>query len=226
MRALVVEDQVLVRDAIAKRLRASGHAVDEAIDGATAESFVRSYTYDVWILDRLLPDGDALFRLKAWREQGLTTPALFLTAFDRVSDRLSGFEVGGDDYLVKPFDMDELLARIAAIARRGSTIRPSVIRIADLEIDIGRREVRRSGIALPLRNKEFVALQLLAERAGTVVSRGELIAGCWGEEHQPASNAEEVIIASLRRKLGVPPLLRTVRGAGYILDAADGKATS
>src|SRR5579859_2383630 len=128
MRALVVEDQAPVRNAIAKRLRASGHAVDEATDGATADSFVRSYTYDVWVLDRLLPDGDALLHLKAWRAQGLTTPALFLTAFDRVPDRLSGFEAGADDYLVKPFDMEELMARLAAIARRGSAIRPSVIR--------------------------------------------------------------------------------------------------
>ncbi|WP_266168897.1 response regulator [Dyella subtropica] len=226
MRALVVEDQAPVRNAIAKRLRASGHAVDEAADGATAESFIQSYTYDVWVLDRLLPDGDALLRLKGWRDRGVTTPALFLTAFDRVADRLSGFEVGADDYLVKPFDMEELLARLAAIARRGSVIRPSIIRIADLEVDVGRREVRRAGIALPLRNKEFVALQLLAERAGKVVSRDELIAGCWGEENQPASNAEEVIIASLRRKLGGPPLLRTVRGAGYILEAPDDKASS
>lgn len=218
MRILVVEDQFELRQAVAKRIRALGHAADEAADGGTAESFIRSYAYDALILDRLLPDGDAIALLRRWRSDGIATPALFLTAFDRIDDRIDGLASGADDYLVKPFSMDELMARIAAIARRGSAIRPSLIRVRDLEIDLGRREVRRNAVLLPLRPKEFAVLQMLAERAGQVVPRNELIAGCWGEDHEPTSNAEEVVIAALRRKLGSPPLLRTVRGSGYLLE--------
>lgn len=221
MRLLVLEDQTDLREAVAGRLRAHGHAVDEAEDLATAESFVRSYGYDAFVLDRTVPDGDALDSLRQWRTRGIATPALFLTARDAVEDRIDGFAGGADDYLVKPFSMDELLARITAIGRRGGAIRPSVVRVADLEVDLGRREVRRGGIALPLRPKEFTLLQLLAERAGQVVARADILAGCWGEAQQPASNADEVLIAALRRKLGAPPLLRTVRGAGYVLDGAD-----
>ena len=134
MRALIVEDQLELRQAVAKRFRASGHAADEAGDGAMAESFVRSYAYDVLVLDRLLPDGDAIALLQRWRGQGIQTPALFLTACDRIDDRIEGLASGADDYLIKPFSMDELMARIAAIARRGGAIRPSVIRVGDLEV--------------------------------------------------------------------------------------------
>ncbi|ALN60093.1 Transcriptional regulatory protein, C terminal - transcriptional regulator [Lysobacter enzymogenes] len=221
MRVLLLEDQSDLRDAVAGRLRAHGHAVDEAGDLAEAESFVQSYAYGALVLDRTLPDGDALAALQRWRQRGIATPALFLTARDAVADRVEGFAGGADDYLVKPFSMDELVARIGAIGRRGGAIVPSTIRIADLEVDLGRREARRAGIALPLRPKEFALLQLLAERAGQAVPRQDILAACWGEEQQPASNAEEVLIATLRRKLGDPPLLRTVRGSGYRLDVPD-----
>ena len=226
MRVLLVEDQPELRDAIAKRLRALGHAVDEAGDAASAQSFLLSYTYDVVVSDRLLPDGDALDHLPQWRQHGLQAPVLFLTACDRVQDRVEGLSSGADDYLVKPFAMDELVARIGAIARRGGTVRPAVLRIADLEIDSGRREVRRGGVLLPLRPKEFVLLQMLAERAGQVVTRREIASCCWGEDHEPASNADEVIVASLRRKLGAPALLHTVRGAGYLLESSGADGTS
>lgn len=225
MRLLVLEDQTDLREAVAGRLRTHGHAVDEAADLADAESYLLSYAYDALVLDRTLPDGDALASLRQWRQRGIGTPALFLTARDAVEDRIDGFAGGADDYLVKPFSMDELIARVAAIGRRGGAIRPSVLRVSDLEIDLGRREVRRGGIALPLRPKEFSLLQLLAERAGQVVGRNDIVAACWGEEQAPASNADEVLIAALRRKLGNPPLLRTVRGAGYLLDGTDAART-
>lgn len=225
MRLLVLEDQTDLREAVAGRLRTHGHAVDEAADLADAESYLLSYAYDALVLDRTLPDGDALASLRQWRQRGIGTPALFLTARDAVEDRIDGFAGGADDYLVKPFSMDELIARVAAIGRRGGAIRPSVLRVSDLEIDLGRREVRRGGIALPLRPKEFSLLQLLAERAGKVVARNDIVAACWGEEQAPASNADEVLIAALRRKLGNPPLLRTVRGAGYLLDGTDAART-
>lgn len=218
MRVLVVEDQIEICQAVGRRLRAEGHGVDEAGDGGTAESFVSSYRYDVIVLDRMLPDGDALELLQRWRSRGVATPVLFLTARDLVEDRVDGFEAGADDYLVKPFAMDELMARLTAIARRGATTRPSRARIGDLEIDFGRREVRRAGVLLTLRAKEYALLQLLATHVGRVVSRGEIVASCWGEDHEPLSNVEEVVIAALRRKLGRPPLIRTVRGAGYLLE--------
>ncbi len=222
MRVLVVEDETEIRQAVARRLRAGGHGADEAEDGGSAESFVATYRYDVIVLDRMLPDGDALELLRRWRARGLAAPVLFLTARDLVEDRVDGFEAGADDYLVKPFAMDELMARLRAIARRGTTTRPSRVEIGDLEIDFGRREVRRGGVLLTLRPKEHAVLELLAARAGRVVSRHQIVAGCWGEDHEPLSNVEEVVIAALRRKLGRPPLIRTVRGAGYLLEAEDG----
>ena len=218
MRVLVVEDQAEMRRAIGRRLRADGHGVDEAGDGGEAESFIETYPYDVIVLDRMLPDGDALEALERWRNRGVVAPVLFLTARDRIEDRVEGFEAGADDYLVKPFAMDELMARLVAIARRGATTRPHRIEIADLEIDLARREVRRAGILLPLRPKELALLQLLATHAGRVVTRRQIVASCWGEDHEPSSNVEEVVIAELRRKLGPPPLIRTVRGAGYLLE--------
>ena len=218
MRVLVVEDELEIRQAVARRLRAGGHGVDEAVDGDEAESFIASYSYDVLVLDRMLPDGDSLERLERWRSGGLVTPALFLTARDQVSDRVAGFEAGADDYLVKPFAMDELVARVSALGRRGASMRPSRLEVADLVIDFSRREVRRGGVLLPLRPKEYAVLELLAGQAGRVVSRERLVAGCWGEEKSPGSNVEEVVVAALRRKLGKPPLIHTVRGVGYRLE--------
>lgn len=218
MRVLVVEDQEELRAALVRRLRTDGHGVDEAADGATAESFVQSYRYDAIVLDRMLPDGDALERLEEWRREGMSAPVLFLTARDRVEDRVAGLGAGADDYLVKPFAMDELLARLSAIARRGPAPRSAVVGVGDLEIDAGRREVRRDGVLLPLRPKEYAILELLANHAGQVVSREQIVSSCWGEDHEPLSNVEEVVIAALRRKLGKPSPIRTVRGAGYLLE--------
>lgn len=221
MRLLIVDDHPDLRDAIAKRLARLGHAIDTAGDCGDADSFIRSYAYDVVLLDRMLPDGDAIDLLQRWRQQGLQMPVLFLTACDAVHDRVAGFASGGDDYLIKPFSMDELVARVYALGRRGASLRPSLIRITDLEVDLGRREVRRAGVLLPLRPKEFTLLQLLAEHAGQVVTRSAIIAGCWGEGQEPDSNAEEVLVAALRRKLGASSLIRTVRGSGYLLDVPE-----
>ena len=224
MRILIVEDDEDIRLAVARRLRADGHGVDVAPDLGTAESFVASYTYEAVVLDRMLPDGDGLDGLDRWRRRGLEMPVLFLTARDEIEDRIEGFRAGGDDYLVKPFSMDELVARLGAVARRSAARRPNRLHIADLDIDFGRREVRRAGILLTLRAKEFALLELLALRAGRLVSKQQILAGLWGEEHAPLSNVEEAVVAALRRKLGRPSLIRTVRGAGYLLEDDDGAA--
>jgi DNA-binding response OmpR family regulator len=220
MRVLVVEDEDEMRGSISRRLRGEGFAVDEAGDVDEARRAIGVSEYDCLVLDRVLPGGDALDLLAELRNTGECTPALFLTSRDTVDDRVAGFEAGGDDYLVKPFAMEELTARVQSLCRRARSARPAVARIADLEIRSARREVRRDGVLLPLTSKEFAILELLVESLGAVVSRSRIIEHCWDEHTDPLSNVVEVHLASLRRKLGEPPLIRTVRGAGYLLDAA------
>jgi len=218
LRILVVEDEEELREAIVRRLRAQGHGVDGAGNLALADELVSVNDYGVVVLDRRLPDGDGVSLLRGWRERELRTPVLVLTARDEIGDRVAGLEAGADDYLVKPFAMAELLARVAAVGRRGPIAQLSAITVADVEIDTARREVRRGGVLLPLRPKEFALIQLLASRLGQAVSRQEIVGQCWDEEHDPLSNVEEVLVASLRRKLGKPSLIRTVRGVGYLLE--------
>ncbi|MEM7352207.1 MAG: response regulator transcription factor [Acidobacteriota bacterium] len=219
MRILLVEDHAELRAAIGRRLRARGDRVDEMGDGRDLLDYLGEADYDAVVLDRMLPDGDALMRLMEARRRGCQTPMLLLTSRDQIEDRVAGLEAGADDYLVKPFAMEELLARLNAIARRQAPPRPSVLRVADLEVDTGRREVRRGGVLIPLRPKEFALLELLATRAGRAVRRDEILEYCWDVLHDPASNVEEVLVASLRRKLGKPALIHTVRGVGYLLEA-------
>lgn len=221
MRLLVVGDQLGLRNLIARHIRVQGDAADIVGDTGSADSFLKSYVYDAIVLGAWVSSADGLKLLRRWRLTGMRTPVLFLTGRDEAADRIEGFASGADDCLSKPFAMDELFARLGAIARRGLSPRPGIIRIQDLQIDLARREVRRGKQVLAMRPKEFAVLRMLAERAGQLVYRKELIMGCWDESNEPASNAEEVIIASLRRKLGVPNLLRTIRGAGYLLESSD-----
>lgn len=219
MRILLAEDHAELRAAIARRLRAMGNSVDEVADLHSILHYLQAATYDVAVLDRMLPDGDSISALRCLRSAANRTPILLLTARDHIADRVEGLEAGADDYLVKPFAMDELLARIGVLARRGTLPRSQIVQVADLELDSGRREVRRGGVLIPLRPKEYVLLELLATRLGRAVSRSDILDYCWDVQESPASNVEETIIASLRRKLGDPPLIMTVRGMGYKLDA-------
>ncbi|MGQ0802808.1 MAG: response regulator transcription factor [Actinomycetota bacterium] len=219
MRVLLVEDEAELRDSLTRRLRASGIAVDEAPDLGEAQAAVGVNEYDCLVLDRMLPGGDALELVTALRGRGHSVPALFLTARDTVDDRVAGFEAGGDDYLVKPFAVEELIARVHSLCRRSATARPARVCIEDLELDAARREVRRGGVLLPLTAKELAILELLAASPGAVVTRTRIIEHCWDEHTDPLSNVVEVHMASLRRKLGAPDLIRTVRGEGYLLDA-------
>ncbi len=223
MRILVVEDHEELRGAIARRLRACGHGVDEVGDGRLMDLYLREADYQAIVLDRMLPDGDTVGKIRALREAGETTPILLLTARDRVEDRVEGLEAGADDYLVKPFAMDELVARIGAVARRQSAPLSSVLRVADLELDLGRREARRGGVLIPLRAKEITLLELLARHAGQVISKVAIRETCWDLVQDPLSNVEEALVASLRRKLGLPSLIHTVRGAGYLLEGREGE---
>ncbi|MFJ4189305.1 response regulator transcription factor [Kitasatospora sp. NPDC089509] len=220
VRVLVVEDNDDLRFALTAALRADGLAVDEAADLPEADEALFITDYDCAVFDRMLPSGDALDHVRELRRAGRTVPVLFLTARDRVADRVDGFAAGGDDYLVKPFAVPELIARVRNLCRRSGTVAPPVHRLAGLEIDTARRQVRRDGVLLLLTAKEFAVLELLATRADRAVPRGEIVEKCWDEMAEPNSNVVDVLVSQLRRKLGDPPLIHTVRGVGYRLAEA------
>ncbi|MGH9213142.1 MAG: response regulator transcription factor [Acidimicrobiales bacterium] len=222
MRVLLLEDDANVRAMVGKRLRREGFAVDEVDRIDEADDVLRIQDYDCLVFDRMVADGDALDLVLEQRAGGNATPVLFLTARDDVPERVAGFEAGGDDYVTKPFELSELTVRVQALCRRGSRVRPTIERSGDLEVDRAARVVRRGDVLLPLTPKEFSLLELLVDAAGAVVSRAELIDRCWDEHADVFSNAVNVHIASLRRKLGDPPLIRTVRGGGYALDGRPG----
>ncbi|WP_238017841.1 response regulator transcription factor [Dactylosporangium sp. AC04546] len=217
MRVLITEDDDGLRLALEVALRGAGFAVDAAEDLPVAEEALFVNSYDCAIFDRMLPAGDALRYVHGRRRQGWQVPVLFLTARDSQADRIDGLRLGGDDYLVKPFAMAELLARVRSLCRRATVGRPTVLRCADVELDGGRHRVTRAGVLLTLTRKEFLVLERLMTAPGEPVSRHQLISYAWDEMADPASNVLDVVIAQLRRKLRDPPLIRTVRGTGYLI---------
>jgi DNA-binding response OmpR family regulator len=219
VRVLVVEDDEDLREAVAAALRASALAVDMAVDLGAADQALFATAYDCVVFDRMLPDGDALDYVRYRRQSGWSAPVLFLTARDSPADRVAGFQSGGDDYLVKPFGIAEMVARVVSLCRRAGHRRPPLLRTADLEVDTSRREVRRGGVLLTLTAKEFAVLEYLLTRQGDAVSRTDIEEHCWDAMAEPMSNVVDVVIAQLRRKLGAPPLIGTVRGQGYRLGA-------
>ncbi|WP_026162595.1 response regulator transcription factor [Kribbella catacumbae] len=223
MRVLLVEDDDNLRFGIAAALRAAGLAVDEAADLPQADEALFVTAYDCAVFDRMLPSGDAATYVETLRRGGREVPVLFLTARDSVADRVEGFASGGDDYLIKPFAVPELAARVRSLCRRSAVVRPPVHHVGDLEIDTARRRVHRAGVLLTLTSREFAVLEMLATRADQAVSRSELLESCWDEMAEPQSNVLDVLISQLRRKLGQPPLIHTVRSVGYRL-AADGSS--
>jgi two-component system copper resistance phosphate regulon response regulator CusR len=218
-RVMVVEDDENLRVALVSQLRALGYGVDDAGDIATADRALRGGHYDCVVLDRMLPDGDAISYVHLRRQQGWRAPVLFLTARDALADRVAGFEHGGDDYLIKPFVMAELTERVANLCHRSVLDRPSVLCHDDLVMDCARREVRRAGVLLTLTNKEYAVLEYLLTRAGHPVERADLIEHCWDTQADPMSNVVDVIVRRLRRKLREPELIHAVRGLGYRLGA-------
>jgi DNA-binding response OmpR family regulator len=219
MRVLVVEDDRELGAEVAGGLRSVGYAVDLAETLADADLKLSVNGYDCLVLDRLLPDGDGLSLLRRRRDAGERVPVLMLTALDAVTDKVAGFSEGADDYLVKPFAFAELAARVSALCRRAEHPRQAIVKIEDLELDVSRKRVRRGGVLLSLGAKEFAVLELLVVRAGQVVSRTEIIEHCWDELNDPLSNVVDAVIAQLRRKLGPPIMIDTVRGSGYLIEA-------
>jgi two-component system copper resistance phosphate regulon response regulator CusR len=221
VKILVVEDEAPTATALKRGLTEEGFAVDVASNATAAREAVAVYDYDTIILDVRLPGGDGFSLCRRWRESGLTTPILFLTACDDVSDRVRGLDLGADDYLVKPFAFEELLARVRALVRRGPAGQSlPELRIADLVIDTARRRVTRAGRIVPLTAREYQILEFLARNAGRVVTRTVLWEHVWESDVVPDSNVVEVYVRYLRNKLGrEPDLIRTVRGGGYVLEA-------
>lgn len=215
MRLLVLEDDEILRVEVAGRLRRAGFAVDEVAFLADAQFQIDLVHYDCIVLDRTVPDGDSLDLLGRLRAGGEATPALFLTARDLIGDRVAGFEGGGDDYLVKPFAFAELLARIRALVGRAPRSRPAELVAGELRLDPLRHQVTRAGVLLSMTPKEFAVLEVLLEEPGSVVTRSALIDRCWDEFHDPASNVVDVVIRLLRKTLGAPDPIETVRSVGY-----------
>ncbi len=220
MRLLVVEDDPRLASLIARGLREQTYAVDVASNGKEAIVQAAVNSYAAIILDVMLPGTDGFSVLRELRARGLRTPVMMLTARDAVADRIAGLDGGADDYLTKPFDFGELLARLRALLRRPERLQPAIVRIGDLEIDVQAHAVSRAGVPIALTAKEFALLELLARHARTVVSRADIVAHVWDDNHDPFTNAVEVYMNRLRGKIDKAPwtpLLHTRRGAGYVL---------
>ncbi len=218
MRVLLVEDDAMIGAAAQEGLRQEGHAVDWVRDGRTAEAAAQGTPYDVMLLDLGLPRRDGLSVLRGLRARGNAVPVVIITARDAVSDRVAGLDAGADDYLVKPFDLDELAARVRAVARRSAGQAAARIKMGDLEIDTATKRVRWKGREASLSAREYAILEALAQRPGALLSRSQLEERLYGWDEEIASNAVEVHVHALRRKLD-PALIRTVRGMGYTIDA-------
>ncbi len=222
MRILLVEDEARLANFIAKGLREQTYAVDVAPDGEEALYQASVNEYDLVVLDVLLPIKDGHAVCRELRSGGFRAPILMLTARDSIDDRVAGLDSGADDYLTKPFDFKELLARLRALARRSSSLRPAVIRIGDLSLDTASHQATRGGRPVSLTAKEYALLEYLMLNEGRVVGREQIAQHVWDESFDPFSNVIDVYIRRLRSKLsatGAVPLIHTRRGEGYVLTA-------
>lgn len=223
MHVLIVEDDAETAHFIQKGLQEAGHVVERASDGRDGLFRAVSANYDAIVVDRMLPQLDGLAVVNALRASGSRTPVLFLTALDSVDERVRGLRAGGDDYLGKPFSLDELLARLDAVTRRVDKAgASSQLRVADLELNRLTHSVRRAGQRIVLTPLEYRLLEYLMSHAGQVVTRSMLLEQVWGYHFDPRTNVVDVHISHLRERLNLPgsaPLIQTMRGAGYMLRA-------
>lgn len=222
MRVLVVEDARDMNRLIVKTLKKAGYSVDGCFDGEEAQDCLLGAEYDAILLDVMMPRLDGYELLKRLRDKGVDTPVLFLTARDAVADRVKGLDLGADDYLVKPFDFDELLARIRAMTRKRVGSRSNQFTVADLTVDAERRTASRGGMEIPLLPKEFSILEYMIRNQGIVLPREQLENQIWNYEYSGSSNNVDVYISRLRKKIDhghAVKLLHTIRGVGWVLRA-------
>jgi two-component system copper resistance phosphate regulon response regulator CusR len=220
MRVLLVEDDERIARFVAKGLREQSYAVDVAANGDDALYQAEINTYDLFVLDIMIPGTDGFAVCRRIREAGIRTPLLMLTARDAVEDRITGLDHGADDYLTKPFEFGELLARLRALLRRSNELRPPLITVDDLVLDTRAQRASRAGRSIPVTAKEYALLEFLGRNAGRVIGRAEIAEHVWDESFDPFSNLIEVYVNRLRKKIDLPgtaPLLHTRRGAGYLL---------
>lgn len=221
MKLLVVEDDPVARDYLCKALKESGHVVDDVDDGMRGLQRATAETYDVLIIDRMLPSLDGLTVIETLRKSGHETPVLIVSALGEVDERVRGLRSGGDDYLVKPYAYAELLARVEVLAqRRSAGSQETILRVADLELDLLARTARRAGRKIELQPREFQLLEYLMRHSGQVVTRTMLLESVWDFHFDPQTNVIDVHISRLRRKIDKDfdlPLIQTIRGAGYSL---------
>lgn len=220
MRILVAEDEKSLNRIIAKQLKASGYSVDCAFNGEEAYDLISVTDYDAAVFDVMMPKFDGFALLKKIRNEGNNLPVLFLTARDSIEDRVEGLDIGADDYLVKPFAFEELLARIRVLIRKNSVSKSNVITVADLTVDISSRKVMRGGTDIALSAKEYELLQYLAVNNGIVLSREKIEDHIWNYDYEGGTNVVDVYIRYLRKKIDDgfdKKLIHTVRGMGYVL---------
>jgi DNA-binding response OmpR family regulator len=224
MRILIAEDHPSLARSLADGLREEGYAVDLTHDGDEALHLAQVNPYDGILLDVMLPGKDGFAILKHLRKQGIKTPVLCLTARDAVTDRVTGLDLGADDYLVKPFNFEELIARVRALVRRGHGQKSATLRVADLEIDTTRKLARRGGRSIDLSAREYALLEYLAHRKGQVVSRTDIWEHLYDQHDEATSNVVDVYIGYLRSKIDKDfdvKLIQTRRGQGYLLGAEE-----
>jgi DNA-binding response OmpR family regulator len=220
MRILVAEDDKKVRSHVVGALRAAGHAVDDTGDGEEAQWLLMEHPYDAAVLDIMMPGRDGVSVTRVVRAAGRSTLILLATARSDIRDRVSGLDAGADDYIVKPYSTEELLARLRALQRRSKPDLDPVLRVADLEIDLRARVARRAGQEIPLTNREFSLLEVLAEASPRPVSKATLVERVWDQHFDSGTNVLNVYISYLRKKVDLPgcvPLLQTLRGIGFAL---------
>ena len=220
MRVLVAEDEQDLNNIVSAKLAESGHSVDSCLDGKEAMLYLSAAEYDVVILDIMMPGADGFKVLEKIRKEGTKTPVLFLTARDSIQDRVRGLDAGANDYLVKPFSLEELMARVRVLTRSSHGSAHNVLSAGDLTLDIGTREVMRGGRRIELSAKEFQLLEYLLHNKGIVLSREKIENHIWNFDYEGGTNVVDVYISYLRKKIDVPgaqKLIRTVRGVGYVI---------
>ena len=220
MRILIAEDERDLNHIVSAKLSESGYSVDSCYDGEEAMAYLSAAGYDVVILDIMMPGADGFKVLEKIRREGKITPVLFLTARDSIQDRVKGLDAGANDYLVKPFSLDELLARVRVLTRSAHGSAQNVLTADDLTLDIGSREVARAGKRIELSAKEYQLLEYLLYNKGIVLSREKIENHIWNFDYEGGTNVVDVYISYLRKKIdgpGMKKLIRTVRGVGYVL---------